>query len=105
MRLLWDGPHTMDELVEETGLAVSTVRGYVLSLRKRKLVAIVNLLEGRNGNRNKHVYAWKPDARDYRTHKKTPAERQAKYRQRKAESTRHAALCFLTPTQPSQDQA
>lgn len=97
MRLLWDGPHTMAELVEETGLSFSTVRGYVLALRKVKLVAVVDLLVAGNGVRCTHVYRWKPDARDFRVVKKTPAQRQQQFRERQAERQRTKMLCFLTP--------
>jgi len=95
MRTLWDGPHTMAELVEETGLSQSTIRGYIKAMRKQKLVAIVDLLMSGNGNRCIHVYQWRPDTKDYRVPKMTQAQRQARYRERRAKAEQHATLCFL----------
>lgn len=97
MRLLWDGPHTMKELMEETGLAASTVRGYVKALRNQRLVAIVDLLPARNGNKSIHVYQWKPDSKDVRRRKQTQAERQRGYRERRAAMKHAATLCFMDP--------
>jgi DNA-binding transcriptional ArsR family regulator len=101
MRLLWDGPHTMRELIEETGLSESTVRGYVKALRNNKLVAITDLV-GRHGT---HIYQWKPDAKDYKRKKLTPAERQKRCRERKEASRLTAALCFRLPVPEHADPA
>jgi len=97
MRLLWDGPHTLAELMEETGLAASTVRGYVKALRNQRLVAIVDLLPAHNGNKCIHVYQWKPDSKDVKRRRQTQAERQRGYRERRAAMKHAATLCFLVP--------
>jgi DeoR/GlpR family transcriptional regulator of sugar metabolism len=99
MRCLFDGKNTIEDLVEETGLSDSTVRGYVKALREQKLVRIVDLLEAANGSRCKHVYQWDPDKPDFKVRKRTQAERAAKYRARKARKLTDAGLHFAIPVE------
>jgi hypothetical protein len=99
MRALFDGRNTLEDLMDETGLADSTVRGYVKALRGEKLVRIVDLLLVPNGSRCKHVYQWDPDKPDFKLRKKTPAERAKKYRDSKARKLADAGLHFAIPVE------
>lgn len=104
LRCLWDDPCTIEDIVEETGLAVSTVRGYVMALRKAHLVTLVDLQVGSDGRRRKYLYQWKPDAKDYQPKKLSQAERQQRYRKRQLERQRTAACCFINPLQGDRNE-
>jgi hypothetical protein len=95
IRCLLDGPHTLYELVEETGLALDTVRGYVRALRNQKLVVIVGYLPARNGALVTVQYQWKPNAKDApKPEAVSPRERAGRYRQRVASKSRDRLLHF-----------
>jgi DNA-binding transcriptional ArsR family regulator len=86
LRALYDGPRTMRELRDITGLAESTVRGYLKALRKQKLVRVCDLLRNSNNIPCINVYEWAPDEPSYRVpraSKLTAAQRSKQYRERK----------------------
>lgn len=86
MRALYEGPRTLRELRGVTGLAESTIRGYVKALRSQKLVRVCDILRNTNNTPCIHVYEWAPDEPDYRIpakQKLTGTQRSKLYRQRR----------------------
>lgn len=88
------GPCTITDLVEETGLHESTLRGYIAELRRTdpKLVVIEDRLLAPNNQPSIHAYRWNPGGKDCKIKKTPPHIRSRNYRKRKREAARNAAL-------------
>ncbi len=82
LRALYEGEYTINELAEQTGLAISTVRGYVKALRNERLVRICDKRRNSRGAPVIHVYEWAPDKRDATFAPVSGAERASRYRER-----------------------
>lgn len=94
LQALVAGPCTIADLVEETGLAESTLRGYIAELRRTdpKLVVIGARMLAPNNQPSIHAYKWEPGGKDCKV-KRTPAHiRSRNYRKRKKDAARNAAL-------------
>lgn len=94
LQALVAGPCTIADLVEETGLSDSTLRGYIMELRRADppLVTIRARLLAPNNQPSIHAYGWDPGGKDCKV-KRTPAfVRSRNYRRRKREAARNAAL-------------
>jgi hypothetical protein len=89
LRCLVDGPHTVPELCEETGLSEGVCRGYVRLMNQRKLVYVCAWLPSRQGAPVIRQWRWGPDKPDApRPRRQTQKQRAARYRER----TRRAKL-------------
>ena len=91
MRCLHDGPHTLRELVQETGLTRGTVSLYVHALRREKLVRIAGWDTDSIGRTCLPAFAIgsEPDARRVKMSRK---ESNARYRASVAMKTLCRAL-------------
>ena len=92
LRALYEGPCTVQDLCEACGGGIVAIRGYILALRKLKLVHIAEWHEAANGAAVIPAYVWGPDKKDVKRPVKTNAERSARYKARK----RDEALLNLT---------
>lgn len=91
LRLLVDGPHSIKELVEETGVSRQTITGYITHLRKKKLVHVQEWIKLSVGVRATAFYRFAPDKKDAkRPPAMTQAEKDQRYRTKKKQ--RDAAM-------------
>lgn len=83
LRNLVDGPCTVAELREETGLAESTIRAFLKELTKGsdRLVQICGALPNSRGERRTLQFRWNPDSKHV-YQPKSGAEKSRAYRQR-----------------------
>lgn len=83
MRTLYEGSHSIAELIEATGLGERSVITYLIHLRKLKLVRIGSWDTARNGAATIPCFEWAPDKRDVPKPVKSVAQRSKEYRARK----------------------
>lgn len=97
LRALVDGPCTIQDLIDESGLNISAVYNYVRELRKHKLIYLVDKAPDRRGQKSLDIWRFGPDKRD--TYRPTSAkERQKKCRENKKKREVHALLAGITQT-------
>lgn len=89
MRTLHEGPSSLNELMDVTGLANSTIRGYIKELRKHGLVYLAGYDRAGNNVQCIELYAWGPGMKDYKPKFMTGAERSRKYREQRRLMTIH----------------
>jgi DNA-binding transcriptional ArsR family regulator len=93
LRALVDGPATTAEIVEETGVAIRTVRLYVRAMRQQRLIYVARWEADSQGRRKTAAYLFGPDKSDAPN---PPRESRVvivrRYRSRVRVRTLHAAI-------------
>jgi predicted ArsR family transcriptional regulator len=82
IRMLLEGESTCQDMADETGLHVQTIRHYCRELHIAKVIRIDHFELDTGGRRTLKVYKIGP-GRDAKTKPLTPTERQAGFRARK----------------------
>lgn len=80
VRALIDGPCTYEDLVDETGLHVTTLVSAIRALRNEKLVRVCDWLPNGRDVRCVMVFEWAPGKRDVPMPRMTVAQRAKRYR-------------------------
>lgn len=92
IKMLVDGPQTVSEIVEDTGLHRVTVSRYLRELHRAKAVGICAWEPDAKGRDAIKVYELGRTGRDAKRAKMTQAQRQEAYRARKREKAVHQML-------------
>lgn len=93
LRELYDGPCTVEELREATGLKPATIRDLIKQLIKQRLVHIAGRVPNVRGEMRVLQFQWAPDKPHKSPPRKTTAQRsrEARERRRRREMARMVA--------------
>lgn len=74
LRLIYSNPWSVNDLVEETGLAYNTVIKFMRSLHDQRMIYVQGWQEDKAGHRTIVLWKWGPFRKDAVFEKKTMAE-------------------------------